>query len=163
MSYLMTAAVILALLVCIALIPIGLPGLWIIVLIVLGLVVAGSLTWTFGLIATGVAAAAELGELLVLRRFGTVYGGSRKAFWGAVLGGVIGLFVGVPIPLIGPLVTAFFGTFVGAGLVTFLETRSIARSTRVGWGFLVARTAAVGLKVASAVVLVGAVAVALVL
>jgi len=63
--------------------------------------------------------------------------------------------------VIGPIVTAFVGTFVGAGLVTFLETRSVERSARVGWGLVLARTAAVALKVATAVLLIGAVAAAL--
>ena len=34
-----------------------------------------------------------------------------------------------------------------AGIVTFIETGSIDRSARVGWGVLLARTVAVGLKV----------------
>jgi len=162
-SVLIGVASILLMLGCLLVIPLGLPGLWLMILVVLGLVLAGSLTWTFGLIAVGAAAATELGEFAVLRRFGTLYGGSKGAFWGAVIGGMAGLFVGVPIPLIGPLFTAFFGTFLGAGLVTFFETRSVERSARVGWGLVLARTAAVGLKVATAVILVGAVAAALIL
>lgn len=161
MSVLIGAAVVVALLGCLSMIPLGLPGLWFMVVIVLGLVLAGSLSWTFGLIVAGVVAATELGEFVVMRRFGTRYGGSRRAFWGAVIGGMAGLFVGVPIPVIGPIVTAFVGTFVGAGLVTFLETRSVERSARVGWGLVLARTAAVALKVATAVLLIGAVAAAL--
>ena len=162
MSFLITAAAVLAMLVSVVLIPIGLPGLWLIVAIVMVLVLAGSLSWTFGLVAAALAAAAELAEFLVMQRFGKQYGGSRKAFWGAVVGGMAGLFAGLPIPLIGPLVTAFLGTFVGAGLVTYLETRSIERSTRVGWGLVLARTAAVGLKIATALALTAGVGVALI-
>jgi len=162
-SFLIAALVVLAMLVCLVLIPIGLPGLWMIIVIVLGLVLAGQVSWTFGIVAAAVAGLAELGELLVLRQFGRRFGGSRKAFWGAVMGGMAGLFVGLPIPLVGSLVTAFLGTFVGAGLVTFLETRSIERSTRVGWGLVLARTAAVTLKIATAVGVIAAVGVALLL
>lgn len=161
MSALIGAAAVVALLACLLMIPVGLPGLWLMVVIVLGLVLAGSVSWTFGLIAAGVVAATELGEFVILRRFGTHYGGSQRAFWGAVIGGMVGLFVGVPIPVIGSVVAAFFGTFLGAGLVTFLETRSVERSARVGWGLVLARTAAVALKVATALVLIGAVAAAL--
>ena len=161
MSFLITAAVVLAMLVSLVLIPFGLPGLWLIIVIVLGLVLSGSLSWTFGLVAAALAVGAEFGEFLVLRRLGRAFGGSRRAFWGAVLGGMAGLFVGLPIPLVGPLITAFVGTFVGAGLVTYLETRSLDRATRVGWGLVLARSAAVGLKIATAVVLIAAVAVAL--
>jgi uncharacterized protein YqgC (DUF456 family) len=74
-----------------------------------------------------------------------------------------GLFVVVPVPVIGPLITAFLGSFIGAGVVTWYETRSWERSTRVGWGLVLARTAAVGLKVATAVCVVGATAVLLIL
>ena len=162
MGFLITVAAVLAMLVSVLLIPIGLPGLWLIVVLVMVLVLTGSLSWTFGLVVAALASAAELGEFLVLRRFAREYGGSRKAFWGAVVGGMAGLFVGLPIPLIGPLITAFLGTFVGAGLVTYLETRSIERSTRVGWGSVLARTLAVGLKIATALVLTAAVGVALI-
>ncbi len=163
MSVLIGIVVILALLACLAVIPFGLPGLWLMMVIVMGLVLAGSLSWTFGLIGAGVVAAAELGEFVVLSRFGKQFGGSKRAFWGAIVGGMAGLFVGVPVPLVGPIITAFFGTFLGAGLVTLLETRSVEHSTRVGLGLVLARTAAVALKVATAVLLIAAVAAALLL
>lgn len=162
MTIVASIAVLLAMVVSLFLIPLGLPGLWLITVMVLGLVLTGFLTWTFGLVAAAVTAAAELSEFLVLRRFGKQYGGSTRAFWGAVIGGMAGLFVGLPIPVVGPLVTAFLGTFLGAGLVTFWETRSIEHSTRVGWGLVLARTAAVALKVAAAVAMIAAVAIALV-
>lgn len=158
---LLYAAVMLGLLVGLLLIPLGLPGLWLMVAVVLALALAGHLSWTFGLVVAGAALAAEVAEFLVLRAFGRAYGGSPRAFWGAVAGGTIGLFVGVPVPVVGPLVTAFLGTFVGAGVVTWLETRSLERSARVGWGVLLARTAAVALKVATALVVLLAVALGL--
>jgi uncharacterized protein YqgC (DUF456 family) len=153
--------VVLAMLACLALIPFGLPGLWLMVVIVMGLVLAGSLSWTFGLIAAAVVAGAEFGEFVVLSRFGKQFGGSKRAFLGAIVGGMAGLFVGVPVPLIGPIITAFIGTFLGAGLVTLYETRSLEQSTRVGFGLVLARTVAVALKVATAVLLTASVAVAL--
>ena len=67
------------------------------------------------------------------------------------------------VPIVGPIITAFVGTFLGAGLVTLWETRSMAQSTRVGFGLLLARTVAIGLKVAVAVTLIAAVAVSLLL
>lgn len=161
MSIVIAVGAIVAMLACLALIPLGLPGLWLIVVITLGLVLGGKLTWTFGLIVAGGAIVAEAAEFLVLKRFGTAFGGSSRAFWGAVVGGMAGLFVGVPVPLIGPVITAFAGTFLGAGLVTWFETMSLQRSARVGWGVLLARTAAVALKVTAAVVVIGAVAIAL--
>lgn len=117
------------------LIPLGLPGAWIQLAVLAGGVLAGWVAWlTFGALAALVALA-ELGELLVLRSMGQRYGGSRKAFWGAVAGGFLGLFVGVPVPVVGPVITAFLGTFVGAGGVTWLETRSMRQAGRVGWAY----------------------------
>jgi uncharacterized protein len=156
------AAVVLAMLASLLLIPLGLPGLWLMVVIVMGLVLFGQLSWSFGLAAAVGALAAEVAEFFILKRVGEAYGGSRRAFWGAVLGGMVGLFVGFPIPIVGPVVTAFVGTFVGAGLVTFLETGSFEHSGRVGWGVVLARTGAVALKVAAGFVLIAAVALALI-
>lgn len=145
-----TLAVVLAL--AILLIPLGLPGAWIQVAVLTGAAVAGWVAWLTLAILAGLVALAELGEFLLLRSLGRRYGGSRKAFWGAVLGGFLGLFVGVPVPLIGPVITAFLGTFAGAGLVTWLETRSLEAAGRVGWGVVLARTLAVALKVGVATV-----------
>jgi len=161
MSILIAIVVVLAMLASLLLIPLGLPGLWLIVVMTLGLVLAGQLTWTFGLLAAGFALVAEVAEFGLLRRFAKASGASRKAFWGAVLGGLAGLFIGVPVPVVGPLITAFLGTFLGAGLVTFLETLSLDKSARVGWGVLLARTVAVALKIAVAFGLIVAVGIAL--
>lgn len=163
MSIWVSVAVVLAMLAGVAMIPLGLPGLWVIVAVTVGLVLAGHLAWGVAATVLVVALAAEAAELLVVSRFGKVYGGSRRAFWGAVLGGMAGLFVGLPVPLVGPVLTAFAGTFLGAGVVTLLETRSIQRSARVGWGVVLARTAAVALKVAVALGVIASVGVALIL
>ena len=163
MSILLSIVVVLAMLACLVLIPLGLPGLWLIVAITIGMVLLGSLSWTFGLIVAGVALLTEIAEFGVLKKFGDAYGGSRKAFWGAVLGGMAGLFVGVPVPIIGPMITAFLGTFIGAGLVTYVETFSLKTSAKVGWGMLFARTAAVALKIGVSMAVIAAVGVALLL
>ncbi|MGB1656487.1 MAG: DUF456 domain-containing protein [Longimicrobiales bacterium] len=159
MNIIVALVAVVAMLACLAIIPFGLPGLWLIVVITLALVLAGELTWTFGLFVAASALIVEVAEIAILKRFGRAFGGSSRAFWGAVVGGFVGLFVGVPVPLIGPVITAFLGTFLGAGLVTWLETMSLERSARVGWGVLLARTAAVAMKVTVAVVVIGAVTV----
>lgn len=154
-------AVVAAMVAGLVMIPVGLPGLWLIVATTLALVLAGHLSWGAGLVVATLAVVAEAAEFLVVSRFGRAFGGSRRAFWGAVLGGMAGLFVGMPVPVVGPVITAFLGTFLGAGAVTLMETRSIGRSARVGWGVLLARTAAVALKVAVAVGVIAFVGVAL--
>ena len=147
----MTAAfsivAVLAMVAALGIVPFGLPGLWIMVGILLVGAVAGAVTWPTWMFATAVTGAAELGEYWLVGHFGDRYGGSRRAFWGALLGGFVGLFLGMPIPVIGSMVAAFVGSFVGAAAVTLLETRSATAATRVGWGVLLGRTGAVVLKV----------------
>jgi len=158
MNVLLALATVVSMLVCLLLIPLGLPGLWLIAVLTLGLTLAGKVAWSVALGVVGVTAVAEVLELLVLRRFGAAFGGTSRAFWGAVLGGMAGLFVGLPVPIVGSIVTAFVGSFLGAGAVTLLETGSLAHSARVGWGVLLARTVAVGLKVAVASAVIAVVA-----
>jgi uncharacterized protein YqgC (DUF456 family) len=161
MGILLSIGVVLAMLACVLLIPLGLPGLWLIAAGTLVLALLGGIGWG---VAIGVAiatAVAEVGEFVVLGRFGKAFGGSRRAFWGAIVGGMAGLFVGTPIPVVGSIVTAFVGSFLGAGLVTFVETGSMDRSARVGWGVLLARTVAVALKVAVSMAVIAVVGFAL--
>lgn len=134
-------------------VAVGLPGLWLMVAGMAGLTLLGFAGWVPAAIAVAAALGVELLELLILRRFGRTHGGSRGAFWGAVAGGFLGLFVGLPVPVVGPVLTAFLGTFLGALAVTLRQTRSLAASTRVGWGMVLARTASVGLKMGTGMAL----------
>lgn len=135
------------------LVPVGLPGLWVMVAVLVGLSAAGEFPWLLCLALAGVAGLAELAEFLVVKRFGARYGGSSRAFWGAILGGMVGLFAGLPIPVVGPVLTGLLGTFAGAAFVTAVETRSARRASRVGWGVLLARVVAAGVKVGAGVAL----------
>lgn len=138
------------LLVCLLLIPIGLPGLW----AMLG--VALLFDWlveprigVWAVVAGAVLAlVAELLEYSLSARFARRYGGSRRAEWGAVLGGITGAIVGVPVPVVGSVVGAFAGAFAGA-LVGELSRGSGTRvSGRAAWGAFLGRIAATVVKVA---------------
>ena len=139
----------LAMLGALLLVPFGLPGVWIMIVAAAGLALLGNLTWGTWVVLLLVAATAEVIEFLALKKVGERYGASRKAFWGAIVGGFVGIFAGVPIPFLGPLITALVGSFAGAALVTFLETNSVEHAGRVGFGTLVARILAIGVKVAA--------------
>ena len=136
----------------ILLIPLGLPGLWVLAALVGVGVWAGEVSAWVLVTAIILAALAELAEWLVVQRMNVRYGGSSMAFWGAILGGTAGVLVGAPIPVIGSIVAGFVGSFAGAAIVTYHDVRDLDAARRVGWGVLVARTLAVGLKVAVAVV-----------
>lgn len=133
-------------------IPLGWPGLWIMVAIVgfgaiLGQVGAGPL-----IVVLAVAASAELLEFVIVRRMSLRYGGTSRAFWGAIIGGTIGVLVGAPVPILGPVIAGIVGSFLGAAAMALHESRDLAAATRVGWGVVLARALAAALKVAAAFV-----------
>ena len=137
----------------ILLIPLGFPGLWILAgFVLLGAVVGEVSAWVV-MAAVLLAAATELAEWLVVRSMNLRYGGSPRAFWGAIAGGFVGVVVGAPVPVVGSVVGGFLGSFLGAALVTWHELRDLDAARRVGWGVLLARTLSVGMKVAVAVVI----------
>jgi uncharacterized protein len=139
------------------LIPLGLPGTWV---ILLGIIGYGYLTdfqtlgaWTIG-ITTGVALVGEAVESWVGFRFAKRYGGSSRAGWGALVGGLIGAIVGVPIPIIGSVIGGFVGAFLGAALFEYSVARRAGGSARAGWGAVLGRAAAVAAKMALGIVMI---------
>ncbi len=142
-------------------IPLGLPGLW----LMLGagvvhqlLVVPPPIGWgTIGLVG-GLAAVAEVLEFTLTARYTKKYGGSKRAGWGALLGGLAGAVMGVPIPILGSVIGAFGGSFLGALLAEYSVERNHGQASRAAWGSLIGKTAATvaktGLGLAMAVILV---------
>lgn len=133
------------------LVPLGLPGLWV---IVLGLIGYGWLTEfrTAGvrMIATavGLALLGDVVEWWLGFRFARRYGGSRRAAWGALVGGLVGAGVGVPLPFFGSILGALAGSFAGAALFEFADAGKADAAVRVGWGALLGRVAGTAAKVA---------------
>lgn len=139
-----------AVLLALLLIPLGLPGLWLQVgaSIVVVLTSGGALLgWSWVLAFAGLAMLAELVEFL-LGQWGTRrFGGSSRAAWGALIGGLLGAVVGgVPIPIVGAVVASFVGTFVGAIVGEMSERGDVAPDLRVGMGALVGRALSVAFK-----------------
>ena len=142
-----------AMLVCLVAVPLGLPGVWGMVVIAAIGTAVGRITLGTWLALVAVAGIAELAEFLVVKKVGERFGGSTKAFWGAIAGGIIGAVVGTPVPLVGSVVGVFVGTFVGASVITVFEGRPLLEAGTVGWGALLGRGLAVGLKGAAGVVI----------
>lgn len=135
------------------LVPLGLPGTWVQVLV---LAVATFFDRFNPALLIGVvilATLAEAAEYAFVKRLTTRYGGSRKAFWGALIGGMVGVFVGVPIPVVGSVVAGVLGSFAGAGLVAYWETRDLRGAGRVGWGVVLGRVFAAAAKLGAGVVI----------
>lgn len=113
-----------------------LPGLW---LIVFGSLLMGWLTdWVLvsGMVLAwilGLGVLAEALEFLMSAFLTRRAGGSQKAAWGALLGGLVGLlFLSIPLPLFGSILGALLGCFLGAVLGEFSAQGSLGQGTRVG-------------------------------
>jgi len=144
--------------------PLGLPGLW---LMVLGTVAYGWMTdfRTIGVVTlavvVGLAVTGEVAEAWLGFRFARRYGGSSRAGWGALVGGIAGAVVGVPVPLIGSVVGAFAGSFVGAALFEYAGSWRAGTALNAGWGAVLGRAAAAAAKIALGVVIAVVVAFAM--
>jgi len=138
------------------LIPLGLPGLWV---MVVGILAYGWLsdfrTVTVAVIAivVGIAILGEIIESWLGFRFAKRYGGSSRSGWGALIGGLVGAVIGVPIAIIGSVIGAFIGSFIGAALFEYSASRQADVATRAGWGAVVGRAAAAAMKIALGVVI----------
>jgi uncharacterized protein YqgC (DUF456 family) len=147
MPLLILAAVIVLSLILIVL---GLPGLWIMVAtaVVYNMIVPGDPIGWVSLIAVAVLALiAELLEFTMTGRYARKYGGSRRAGWGAIIGGMIGAVVGFPVPIVGPVIGAFVGSFVGALIAELTGGASAGDATRVAKGALIGRVVSTMLKI----------------
>src|SRR2546427_10632075 len=133
------------------LVPLGLPGLWVMVGGVLGY---GALTGfrTIGIasLATvlGLALLGELLEWWVGCGLPERSGGWRRSGWGALVGGIAGAMVGVPVPIVGSVIGAFTGAFVGAALFEYSVSRTPGVAVRAGWGAGPGRAAGAAAKIA---------------
>jgi uncharacterized protein len=129
------------------LIPLGLPGLWV---MLLGIIGYGALTDFRGIglrtlgLALVLAFVGEAIEWWIGFRYTRRYGGSRRAGWGALIGGLVGAVAGIPVPVIGSVIGSFLGSFVGAAIFEF--TRAPGNAVRTGWGALLGRMWATAAK-----------------
>ena len=138
------------------LVPLGLPGLWVMVAGVVGY------GWLTGFRSVGVATIAvvlglafvgEIIEAWLGFRFARTFGGSRRSAWGALVGGIVGAVMGVPVPIVGSVIGAFLGSFAGAALFEYSLSRTPDTAVRAGWGAVVGRATAAAAKIALGVVI----------
>jgi uncharacterized protein YqgC (DUF456 family) len=139
-----------------AMIPLGLPGLWV---MVGGILAYG---WMTGFRSVGVVTIATvlgiafLGEIIdnwLGFRYAKRYGGSTRSGWGALVGGLVGAVIGVPIAVIGSVIGAFLGSFIGAALFEYSYSRHTGVAARAGWGAVMGRVAAAAVKIALGIVI----------
>ena len=75
------------------------------------------------------------------------FGGSRRAMVGAVLGGIVGIFLGIPGILLGP--------FAGAVIGELTLQRSLDQASRAGFGTVVGLAFGVAGKLAIGIAMIG--------
>lgn len=142
---------IVAFLVGLVLVPFGLPGLWLMVLALIGYAAltgferVGVLTLA---VVVLIAVAGEVLEAFVGFGMAKKFGGSSRAGWGALVGGLIGAVVGTPVPVLGNLVGAFLGAFIGAAAFEATRQGEVGKSLVAGWGAVLGKAAASAIKVA---------------
>ena len=154
MTLLILAAV---LLLALFIIPLGLPGTWAMVIAAwaYNYMVPGDPVGTFTILGTAaLALIAEGLEFSLAANYTRKYGGSRRAGWGAILGGLVGAIVGIPIPLIGSMVGAFAGAFIGAWVFEKSRGKEGENATRVSTGALIGRVVASAKKVAIGLIMI---------
>lgn len=153
LDYVLIALAILAMAGALLLIPVGIPGLWIMLGVLAVATVLGEVpVWLLAvLLAAGVTA--EVLEYALVKRMSARYGGSNRAFWGALLGGLVGVFVGVPVPVVGSLIGGVLGSFAGATGVAYFESRKVKDAARVGWGAVLGLATSAAFKTALGIVI----------
>lgn len=139
-----------------AMIPLGLPGLWV---TVGGIIAYGWLTdfRSVGVvmiaIVLGIAFVGEIIDNWLGFRYAKRYGGSTRSGWGALIGGLVGAVIGVPVAVIGSVIGAFVGSFIGAAVFEFTYSRHTGVAARAGWGAVMGRVAAAAVKIALGIVI----------
>lgn len=113
---------------CILLVMAGLPGVWLLLALAVGIELADvhwalpdtvSIGWGFIGLGTFFAAGGEAFELISGSIGAKTAGASRRGIVGALLGGLAGTVIGtifIPIPVLGTLTGVMTGTFAGAWL-----------------------------------------------
>ena len=139
----------LVLIVSLMLIALGLPGLWVMIAsaVVYNLVTATDAIGWFTLVSVAVLGLiAEYIEFTMSGKYARKYGGSKRAGWGAMIGGIVGAFRGFPVPIVGPIIGGFIGSFVGALIGEKTAGSTNAASARAATGALVGRALAIAMK-----------------
>jgi len=143
---LLAVAAVVAMAAALLLVPLGLPGVWVMIGILTVATALDEVAPALLLVLVAAAVAAEFAEYVIVERSSARYGASRRAYWGAIAGGLVGTFVGFPVPLLGPLLGGVAGTFLGAAAVGLAETRRARAAGRGAWGTVVGRALAAALK-----------------
>ncbi|MCU0624925.1 MAG: DUF456 family protein [Gemmatimonadaceae bacterium] len=144
-----TLLLVAAVLAGLALVALGLPGLWLMIFAGVGhrlLVSPPTLSWGTLALCAAIAAVAEVVEFRTSAGYARRYGGSRRASWGAIAGGLAGAMLGVPVPVIGSVIGAFAGAFAGALVAEYTLEKDALKARQVAMGAMIGRAVATAQK-----------------
>lgn len=120
-------------------IPLGIPGTFIIVVAagITGLLTGWNVvSLSLFLIFLGLAIFGEVGDYLFSIASGKKYGASKYSLIGSFIGAVVGSILGLPLPIIGNLLGAFLGAFAGAFITEFILGSDLLQAMKSGIGVL---------------------------
>jgi uncharacterized protein YqgC (DUF456 family) len=147
-----------SLLVGLVLIPVGLPGSWLILIssfVFAALTGFEDLTRSVMLMLLALALVGELLELFLGIFVAKRFGASKYGMWGAFFGGIVGGVFGTAIfPLVGSVVGAMMGAFVGAFALEFVHEIRTEDRLRAGLGALIGRVLATTMKLGIGLIMV---------
>lgn len=136
----------------ILMVPLGLPGTWLIVVgamlysIFFGFDGGASSPWAVNAILLGLAIFGEIVEFFV----GTLGSKPLKVSNGAIIcafiGGIVGGIIGVPVFLVGALLGIFVGAFLGALIYEWVTLKNFGRALVNATAVLATRVVATFLK-----------------
>lgn len=154
----------LSMLVGVVIIPLGVPGQFLIVVaaLVFSLLLPHALSLWIVVVLLAIAILAELLEAVAGFLGASKAKGSIWSSFGALMGGIAGAIVGsFFLPIIGSLIGALAGTFAGAYAVEYYRTRAMTNATHVAKGALIGRIVGSIIKVFLSLVMIVIVTLAL--
>ncbi len=109
--------------------------------------------WTAVGILAALTAIGWLVDLLAGAVGARYLGASKRSFWGAMIGAIVGMFFGLPGIILGPFIGAVLGELSGG--------RDVLHSGRVGVGTWLGMVVATAVKLAIAFLMIGIVGIQL--
>lgn len=103
--------------------------------------------WTAVGILAALTAIGWLVDLLAGAVGARYLGASKRSFWGAMIGAIVGMFFGLPGIILGPFIGAVLGELSGG--------RDVIHSSRVGVGTWLGMVVATAVKLAIAFLMIG--------
>jgi hypothetical protein len=114
-------------------------------------------TTTILLTLFAIAVLAEMTEFLAGMITARRSGASRRAAWGALIGGFAGmLLLALPVPIAGPILGGFLGCFLGAAIGELTLERGLRHGARVGTMAAIGQAIGMAAKSGLALVMAGA-------